>query len=54
MHWNHWVVFGLGVWLFVSSWVLGFSDLNLAHWNNLMVGVLTVIFILWNFSPPEP
>ncbi len=51
--WNHWVVFGLGCWLLVSPWLLGFSGFNLVVWNNLLIGALTVIFILWNFSPPE-
>ena len=53
MKWYHWAVFGLGIWLFISPWILGYSHINLMLWNNLLVGGLTVAFALWNFSPPE-
>ena len=52
MKWYHWTVLALGVWLFISPWLLGFSGINLVVWNNLMVGGLIVIFALWNFAPP--
>ena len=53
MQWNHWVILGLAVWLIISPWLLGFASLNLALWNNLMVGGLVILFVLWNFAPPE-
>ncbi|MEK7464410.1 MAG: SPW repeat protein [Patescibacteria group bacterium] len=54
MKWNYWALIVLGVWLIVSPWVLGFSDLNLVLWNNLMVGGLMIIFALWNLTPSKP
>ncbi len=50
MRWNHWIILGLGVWLILSPWILGFSSLNLVSWNNLLVGALAIIFSLWNLS----
>ncbi|MEK7513206.1 MAG: SPW repeat protein [Patescibacteria group bacterium] len=54
MKWNHWVAVALGVWLITSPWVLGFSSLNLATWNNVLVGALMVVFMLWDLTPREP
>ena len=53
MPWNHWVIIALAVWLAVSPWILGFSTLNLAVWNNILVGGLVIVAALWNFVPPE-
>jgi len=53
MKWNNWLTIVLAVWLLISPWVLGFYGLNLVVWNNLLVGSLTVIFVLWNFSDSQ-
>ena len=53
MRWNHWALLGLGAWLIVSPWVLGFSDLNLVVWNVVAAGCLTVMLVLWNLSSPQ-
>ncbi|NCN53185.1 hypothetical protein COY65_01915 [Candidatus Jorgensenbacteria bacterium CG_4_10_14_0_8_um_filter_39_13] len=50
MKWNHWLVVGLGAWLLISPWLLGFSRLDLVVWNNIVVGILLLIFSFWNFS----
>lgn len=46
MRYFDWVKLGLGVWVFVSPWVLGFSGINLAMWSNVIAGLLIVIFSL--------
>jgi len=51
MRWNYWIVLGLGVWLIISPWILGFSGFNLVLWNNLTVGAFLIVFILWNLTP---
>jgi len=53
MKWHHWTIFGFGVWLMASPWILGFSKINLAAWNNVIVGLLAIILVLWNMEPPE-
>jgi len=42
-----WVQLILGLWIFVSPWVLGFSDISTALWSNIIFGVLVAIFALW-------
>jgi len=51
MRWNHWVIIGLGFWLLISPWILGFSQLNLVVWNNIVVAILLFVFSFWNFPP---
>ncbi len=38
-----WSNIALGVWLFISPWVVGFTGLRGASWNAWIVGVLVVI-----------
>jgi hypothetical protein len=52
MKWNHWAIIVLGVWLLLSPWLLGYSELNLIVWNNIAVGALVIVFAFWNLSPP--
>jgi hypothetical protein len=54
MRWNNWLLLVLAFWLFVSPWLLGFSEFNLVVWNNILVGGLIVIFTFWNIAPPRP
>jgi len=37
----------LSLWVVVSPWILGFSDLNVALWNNIFIGVLIGLVFLW-------
>ncbi|MEK7626665.1 MAG: SPW repeat protein [Patescibacteria group bacterium] len=53
MRWTHWTLIALGIWLVLSPWILGFSAFNLPAWNNILMGVLIVIFSIWNFSDEE-
>lgn len=46
---HEWIPFGLGIWLLLSPWLLGFSDLNLTTWNNIIVGVLLILWSLKEF-----
>jgi hypothetical protein len=48
--WEEWLSAAIGVWVFVSPWVLGFSyDVNIL-WNSLIVGALLVILALWSVN----
>ncbi|MDI6734269.1 MAG: SPW repeat protein [Patescibacteria group bacterium] len=53
MKWQYWVIIFLSIWLLVSPWILGFSALNLAVWNNVIIAFLIIILIFWDFSPPQ-
>ncbi|MFA5173424.1 MAG: SPW repeat protein [Candidatus Paceibacterota bacterium] len=37
----------LGIWVFVSPWVLGFSGLELALWSNIFSGTIAIVSTLW-------
>jgi len=47
MKYLNWIQLVLGLWIFVSPWILGFSDISTALWSNVIVGALVVIFALW-------
>ena len=45
--WEEWVNAALAAWLIVSPYLLGFSTLTYALWNQLIVGVLVGILAIW-------
>jgi len=40
--WQDWTNIGLGAWLFVSPWVLGYEPVRAAAWNSWIFGILIV------------
>jgi hypothetical protein len=47
MAWEEWVNLALGVWLVISPWLVGFSDLVAAMWNAVIVGAVVAVLALW-------
>lgn len=49
-----WINLSIGVWLIIAPFVLGYSS-QVAIWNDVIVGVLLVMFGWWSsrMSPPE-
>ncbi|MFN3746639.1 MAG: SPW repeat protein [Hyphomicrobiaceae bacterium] len=45
--WEEWVNAGLAAWLIVSPFVLGFSGLTYALWNQIIVGLLVGALAIW-------
>ncbi len=43
-----WTGIIFGVWLIASPWILGFSALNLAFWNSVIIGVGVLLLTVWN------
>lgn len=39
-----WTNLGLGAWLLIAPWVLGFADQAVAGWTSLLIGMLVVYF----------
>lgn len=39
-----WINFILGLWLIISPFLLGYSDVRPAMWNQIIVGILVLIF----------
>ena len=48
--WEEWISAAIGVWVFVSPWVLHLSANTNILWNSLIVGALLVILALWSVS----
>jgi hypothetical protein len=46
--WEEWVNTALAAWLIISPFILGFSTLSVALWNQLIVGVLVGALSLWS------
>ena len=51
--WEEWTNVGLGVWLIVSPWVLGFSSSALLMWNAVIAGALIVVLAGWAIAPQQ-
>lgn len=45
-----WIYLILGVWIFVSPWLMGFADNLAALWSNLLVGLILVIAAIYGMS----
>ena len=50
MAWEEWTDVALGVWLMISPWVLGFSDIAMPMWNAVAVGLAVAVLALWALS----
>jgi len=44
---SSWLAFGLGVWLVVSPWLLGFGGISLAKWSSVLAGLVLAITFGW-------
>ena len=43
-----WINAGIGAWLVVSPFILGFETGGVAWWNHIVVGIGVVVFALWS------
>jgi hypothetical protein len=50
----NWVQLVLGLWVLVSPYILGFSDISTALWSNVIVGIAIVISALWQLFGVKP
>ena len=51
--WEEWTNVGLGVWLLISPWALGFSSSALLMWNAVIAGALIAVLAGWAIAPPQ-
>ena len=40
----------LGIWVFISPWVLGFAHLSGEAWSAWILGIITIICAAWSLS----
>ena len=41
------LLMALGIWVFISPWVLGFSDQTRAAWDNWITGAVIFLLAFW-------
>ncbi len=51
--WEDWVNLVLGVWLFLSPWILGYAAIQVPAWNAFIMGVAVVVFTLFALYVPK-
>jgi hypothetical protein len=44
----NWIEIVIGFWILVSPWILGFSDLALAKWSNVVLGLAIIVVNAWD------
>lgn len=44
---SSWIAFGLGIWLIVSPWLLGFDGISLAKWSSVIAGLVLAVVFAW-------
>jgi len=44
---TNWVELVVGALVLVSPWLLGFSDITLARWGNVVCGLIIVLVNIW-------
>ena len=50
--WQEWVNLVVGAWVFISPWILGFSQDPASSWSAWVLGVLLVVVALWALAAP--
>lgn len=45
--WEEWINALLGLWLLVSPWILGFTEVPAALWTHVVLGVFVALFAAW-------
>ncbi|MDO8467226.1 MAG: SPW repeat protein [bacterium] len=53
MKWLSWATMGLGLWLVVSPFVLGYWEVSSALWSQIIAGVLLGLIALWQIVETE-
>lgn len=48
--WEEWLNAAIGVWVFISPWVLGAATNVSILWSSLIVGALLLVLALWSVT----
>jgi hypothetical protein len=44
---EYWTALTIGLMMIISPWVLGFFDISLAKWCNILLGLVLVVVNAW-------
>lgn len=42
-----WIQLVIGFWMLISPWLLGFSDVAIMKWSNVLCGLILVVMSGW-------
>ncbi|MEK7137922.1 MAG: SPW repeat protein [Patescibacteria group bacterium] len=45
---------GLGLWIIISPWFLGFSSVSFLTWSNVLVGTAIFLVNIWKIFGQDP
>lgn len=51
---EYWTMLAIGLMMIISPWVLGFSDISLAKWCNILLGLVLAIASAWKIFGTIP
>ena len=51
---EYWTTLAIGLMMIISPWVLGFSDISLAKWCNIFLGLVLAIVSMWKMFGTVP
>ena len=51
---ENWTELVIGIIMIVSPWVFGFSDISLAKWCNVLLGLVLVVAGTWSMFGNSP
>lgn len=51
--WQDWLKVVVGVYLFISPWILGFGAVSVAAWSGWILGTLVFTLGLWALAYPQ-
>lgn len=46
--WLSWINVLLGIWVLISPWALGYSNVAAPLWNNVILGIIVIILAAWS------
>ncbi|MDR3582710.1 MAG: SPW repeat protein [Candidatus Pacebacteria bacterium] len=51
---ENWIELFIGALVLVSPWILGFADVSLARWLNMICGAVLVLVNVWMIYGKDP
>ena len=44
---QNYIQLAIGIWIFLSPWILGFSSISIMTWSNLIAGIIIILINVW-------
>ena len=51
---QNWACLVIGLWIMLSPWFLGFSNIAIMKWSNVICGLVLVLLNAWALFGKEP